>query len=127
MLRGIPKAKATMHITSSSTPPSTSEGVAINPAYLSHPLDLELLARHMYFMDRKLSQTAPLGGLLEDRGAGKFADLEEARQYVRRTRTRAHHFTSMCAMAPRAVGGVVDERLRVCDASVVPLTLRANT
>lgn len=46
----------------------------------------------------------------------------------------AYHFTGSCSMMPRELGGVVDPllrvygtaNLRVCDASIIPLTPRAN-
>lgn len=46
----------------------------------------------------------------------------------------AHHFTGSCSMMPRELGGVVDPllrvygtaKLRVCDASIIPLIPRAN-
>jgi choline dehydrogenase-like flavoprotein len=64
----------------------------------------------------------------------RFMDLEVAKDYVRRTADGAYHYSGTCSMMPRAMGGVVNNRLRVygcsnlrvCDASIVPLEPTAN-
>lgn len=65
---------------------------------------------------------------------GGLADLDQCKDYIRRTAVGAHHFTGTCSMMPRELGGVVDaqlrvygcKNLRVCDASIIPLAPRAN-
>lgn len=61
------------------------------------------------------------------------ADVVTTR-FIKNRAVGAHHFTGSCSMLPREMGGVVDPMLRVygtanirvCDASVIPLTPRAN-
>ncbi|GAB1316058.1 hypothetical protein MFIFM68171_06268 [Madurella fahalii] len=132
-----PLSRGSVHITSAT--PSLlggNDGVTIDPRYLTHPLDIEILARHVRFAEQAIGRAAPLACyLLKPEEAGRFANLEAAREYVRRTAKGSHHYTGTCSMMPRAMGGVVDERLRVygcvnlrvCDASVLPITARANT
>ena len=110
----------------------------IDPKYLSHPLDRELLARHVQYMEI-LVQTEPLASLLKKDGrripSGKYPrDLESARSLVTETITSNFHPCGTCAMMPRNLGGVVDERLivygttnlRVVDASIMPLQPRGT-
>ncbi|KND86232.1 Versicolorin B synthase [Tolypocladium ophioglossoides CBS 100239] len=140
LLLAHPLSRGSVHATSASSSASAS-GLAINPRYLSHPLDIEVLARHLRFLE-VVAAAEPLASLLKAGGkrnasapaAGAFADLEQAKDYVRRTAVGAHHFTGTCSMMARELGGVVDSQLRVygcrnlrvCDASIIPLTPRAN-
>ncbi|KAI9896892.1 hypothetical protein N3K66_007914 [Trichothecium roseum] len=133
-----PLSRGSVHLTPSST---ASPGLAIDPKYLSQPLDLEVMARHLQFAE-KMANTKPLASQLKLDGKrgplvptpGKLADLGVAKDYLRRTASGAYHFTGTCSMMPRAIGGVVDPQLRVygcrnlrvCDASVIPLTPRTN-
>ena len=131
-----PLSRGSTHITRATgdQDAGSNTGLAIDPGYLSQPLDLELLARYLCVIEGTLARTEPLASLLLAR-EDLFPDLEAARTYIRRTASGAHHYTSTCAMAPRNRGGVVDERLRihgcrnlrVFDASVIPLSPRANT
>jgi choline dehydrogenase-like flavoprotein len=127
-----PLSRGSVHITSSS---ASSTDMAFDPRYLSHPLDLEVAARHLRFLVSRLASAAPLADQLRP-GQDPVPDLEAARNYIRDTAVGAHHFTSTCSMMPREAGGVVDHNLRVhgvarglrvCDASVIPITPRANT
>ncbi|KAK7751530.1 hypothetical protein SLS62_006480 [Diatrype stigma] len=119
----------------------------VDPRYLSHPLDLELFARHMTYI-ATIVDTEPLKSLLKPArqggrrnaaaaAAADLADVAAMREYVRRTTLSSWHPTSTCAMlpGPEAGGrGVVDARLRVhgarnlrvVDASVFPVTTRGN-
>ncbi|OLN85287.1 putative GMC-type oxidoreductase Mb1310-like protein 2 [Colletotrichum chlorophyti] len=129
-----PLSRGSSHITSESL---DSAALAINPAYLSHPLDVEVLARHVQQIE-KIAASEPLRSQLKPDGrrypATSLTDIEQAKNFVRRTAVGAHHFTGTCSMMPRELGGVVDEKLRVhgirglrvADASVVPITVRAN-
>jgi choline dehydrogenase-like flavoprotein len=113
--------------------------VKINPKYLSHPLDMEVLARHMTYI-ATIIETEPLKSLLRPGGLRNAAapealrDLDAVREYVKDTALSSWHPTSTCAMLPSDLGGVVDPRLvvhgtknlRVVDASVFPITTRGN-
>uniref|UniRef100_L2GI97 Aryl-alcohol dehydrogenase n=1 Tax=Colletotrichum fructicola (strain Nara gc5) TaxID=1213859 RepID=L2GI97_COLFN len=134
LLLAPPLSRGSSHITSASL---ESPAVAIDPGYLTHPLDVELLARHVQQIE-KIASTEPLRSQLKAGGkrvpAKPLTDLEEAKDFVRKTAVGAHHFTGTCSMMPRELGGVVDEKLRVhgirnlrvADASIVPITVRAN-
>lgn len=124
-----PLSRGSVHITSASPElAGSNQGVSIDARYLSHPLDLEVLARQVRFMEDIISRAEPLTQYFKPR-TNRFADLETTKEYVRRTADGAYHYTGTCAMLPRALDGVVDSRLRVygtsnlrvCDASIVPL------
>lgn len=104
-------------------------------------MDLELLARHVQFVDI-VTSTAPLSDFLKPDGRripddawvdGRL-DLEGARRVVREQTISNYHPAGTCSMGPRESGGVVDGRLRVygvkalrvVDASVFPLLPRGN-
>ncbi len=94
----------------------------------------------MRFIENRIIHAEPLKGLLKSggkRSTGAPASLEEievAKDYVRRAGLGARHPTGSCSMMPREKGGVVDanlrvygcRNLRVCDASIIPITPRAN-
>ncbi|KAK6220909.1 hypothetical protein LQW54_001829 [Pestalotiopsis sp. IQ-011] len=125
-----PLSRGSVHITSSpASQAGTNDGVSVDPRYLSHPLDLELR-----FAEDAVLRAEPIARLLKPYER-RFADLDAAREYVRRTADGAYHYTGTCAMMPREMGGVVDSRLRVhgccsnlrvCDASIVPIEPTAN-
>lgn len=138
LLLAHPLSRGSVHVTSASADPSA---VAIDPKYLSHPLDIEVMAKHLQFAEN-IATTKPLVDHLVLDGkrnprappAGSLADLSAAKEYLRKTTVGAHHFTGTCSMMPKDVGGVVDAQLRVygcrnlrvCDASIIPLTPRTN-
>ncbi|KAJ0162093.1 L-sorbose 1-dehydrogenase [Colletotrichum tanaceti] len=110
----------------------------IDPRYLSHPLDVQLLkavALHL----QTVARTAPLRDLLQG-GGGVYQPgyralaADDVEGWVRAGVQSEYHPCGTCAMLPRSAGGVVDERLRVygveglrvVDASVFPLIPRAN-
>ena len=112
----------------------------IDPQYLSHPLDLEVLSRHLRFAESGICNAEPLRGLIKPgglRSAGTppiFQDLDVVKDFIRRKVVGAHHPTGTCAMMPEEMGGVISPRLnvhgvkglRVCDASIIPITPRSN-
>lgn len=115
-----------------------SDAPDIDPRYLSHPLDLELLARHVKFIER-LARSPPLTNYIKRNGkrnhlTAYVEDLAAAKDYVRTTALSCYHPAGTCAMLPRNEGGVVDNHLivygtrnvRVVDASVMPLIPRSN-
>ncbi|KAJ4291454.1 hypothetical protein N0V88_006050 [Collariella sp. IMI 366227] len=125
-----PLSRGTVHITSPSitTPPTW------DPKYNSNPLDLELLARAVQFVERLVDPATPFGGQVLKQGGKRQPEiradsLDEAREIVRQRQISVFHVAGSCAMRPREDGGVVDEGLRVygtrglrvVDASVIPI------
>ncbi|KAJ3579473.1 hypothetical protein NPX13_g1101 [Xylaria arbuscula] len=113
--------------------------VRVDPRYLTHPLDLEVFARHMNYIS-KIVAAEPLASLLKANGRrnaaapADIADVEAMKEYLHKTAMSSWHPTSTCPMLPLDKGGVVNERLvvhktknlRVVDASVFPITTRGN-
>ncbi len=132
LLLSHPLSRGSVHITG--TDAGAAGGVAVDPHFLEHPLDAEVLARGLRFVEQQLARAEPLASHLQDAPA-RFADVESNKEYVRRTAGGANHWVGSCAMMPQEMGGVVDAKLRVhgcanlrvCDASVVPLVPRGNT
>lgn len=135
-----PLSRGSEHIKSSSTPLSSSD-ISIDPNFFSHPFDVEILARHVQLAE-KIAMTEPLSHHLKRGGkrspgmpkTGGFADVTIAKNYVLERAAGAHHCTGSCAMMPRELGGAVDPQLRVfgcanlrvCDASIMPISPRSN-
>lgn len=133
-----PLSRGSVHVTSASP---LERNLAINPRFLSHPLDIELFARHLC-QTEKIVATQPLADCIKLGGKrnpaasriGAFTDLETAKTYLRQTSVGAHHYTGTCSMMAKEYGGVVDEKLRVygcrnlrvCDASIFPITPPVN-
>lgn len=127
-----PFSRGSVHISSA----NPTEKPTVDPKYLTHPLDNEILARHVQYME-KLVAAEPLASLLKKGGrripADKHVDtLDEAKSLGPQTVTSNFHPTGTCAMMPKELGGVVNERLlvyntsnlRVVDASIIPLEPR---
>ncbi|RYO88994.1 hypothetical protein DL764_008640 [Monosporascus ibericus] len=128
-------SRGSTHITSAS---SSSLGLTVDPKCLSHPFDVEVLARHVQQLET-ISKTEPLASHLVRDGrhlpsSNNLSNLDEARDLVRQKAVAAHHYSDTCSMMPRELGGVVDEQLRVhwcknlrvCDFSIAPLMTRCN-
>jgi choline dehydrogenase-like flavoprotein len=131
-----PFSRGSVHIRSS----DPQAAPLLDPRALSHPLDLELHARHALVLEA-LRDTPPMrelfkegGRRIHNDGGARVQTLEEAREAVRKGFTPHYHVCGTAAMLPRAEGGVVDpklrvygvEGLRVVDASVFPLIPRGN-
>lgn len=129
-----PFSRGTTHI-SSSDPHSQP---IIDPKYLSNPLDVEVAAKHLHFIET-LAGTPPLSSFLKPGGKrnsveAQGKDAEKAKEYVRKSVLSNWHPVGTCSMMPREMGGVVSERLvvhgtrnlRVVDASVMPIIPRGN-
>ncbi|RDW66507.1 hypothetical protein BP6252_10142 [Coleophoma cylindrospora] len=115
-----------------------TEHPIVDPKYFSHPLDLELHARHTQYLET-LAATEPMASLFKKDGRRihfhkKVETLDEARQVTKETFISHYHVVGTCAMLPEKIGGVVNERLqvygvsklRIVDASVMPLIPRGN-
>lgn len=129
-----PLSRGNVHIRSA----DIGDVPAIDFNYLSHPADLEVLAEHTLHL-HALAASPPLTDLLKQpvtpsRSLSDFADLDGARNYVPLRATTMWHPAGTCAMLLRDKGGVLDTRLRVygttrlrvVDASAVPLLTTTN-
>ncbi|PYI02594.1 glucose-methanol-choline oxidoreductase-like protein [Aspergillus sclerotiicarbonarius CBS 121057] len=132
-----PLSRGTCHISSA----DPAKPPIVDPRYLTAPTDLEMMARHMRFIDA-IASSQPLASMLKPAGKRspgapadlRTASLDEVKDYVKSAARSTYHATSTCAMMPREKGGVVDSRLRVwgtkglrvVDASVIPIVPRAN-
>lgn len=128
-----PFSRGSVHIGSSDPrhPP------VIDPNYLSHQLDLEILARGTQFIERIVEHPA-MKRLLktEDRlpRNANLRDLESAKQVTKDRLWTTYHLSCSCPMMSRKLGGVVDDRLkvhgtrnvRIIDASIFPMITLGN-
>lgn len=133
-----PLSRGSTHITAA----DPSAAPEIDPRYLTHPLDVEVLARHTRFIET-IARSSPLAAILKPdgkRSPGVQPDLrqlplEEVKTYICGAAKSTWHPTGTCSMMPIAKGGVVDsylrvygtKHLRVVDASIIPLITRGNT
>lgn len=128
-----PFSRGTVHICS----PNPLEKPCYDPCYLSHPLDVEVLARHTQYL-KKITNTGPFSALLKPDSRipekSDFTNLQQMRELVKDRLFTTFHPAGTCAMMPRQLGGVVNERLlvygtqnlRVVDASVFPIETLGN-
>jgi choline dehydrogenase-like flavoprotein len=130
-----PFSRGSTHIGSS----NVEDAPVIDPAYFSHPADLEIMARHVQGFN-KLREAKALDPFFKKDGqrnhpdAYKVADLEEAKKYILDTATTTFHPCGTAALLPRGKKGVVDpelkvygtEGLRIVDSSIIPLIPRGN-
>ncbi|TVY40904.1 Dehydrogenase [Lachnellula occidentalis] len=111
---------------------------ALDFKYLTHPLDADLMARHIQLLD-KITTTEPFVSLLKPNGKrnkmyAPWKGLEDVKQYIRKTALSNWHPVATCSMLPKENGGVVGtdlvvygvKNLRVVDASIMPLSPRSN-
>lgn len=120
-----PVSRGCVHSTSS----NPLDAPAIDPAFLSHPADLDIFAAGIQFADRVFTSDAlkgKVGRRVEPPPEVNLQDKHQAREFVRNRVVTYHHSLGTCAM-----GQVVDERLRlkgvqglrVVDASVLPMQI----
>ncbi|KAE8366045.1 hypothetical protein BDV27DRAFT_143966 [Aspergillus caelatus] len=134
VLHNHPFSRGSIHMQS----PNAGDKPVYDPQYLSHPLDLEILARHTQFLD-KIARTEPFSSLLKPgarvpQAAIDLADLEKAKEVVKDRLFHCFHPVGTCAMMPVELGEVVDTQLkvhgthnlRVVDASIFPLEPSGN-
>ncbi|KAI1153766.1 hypothetical protein F4825DRAFT_239841 [Nemania diffusa] len=130
-----PLSRGSVHINSS----DPAEKPIIDPRYLEHPVDLDVLARYFRYINQ-IVQIEPLSRYIKSNGRrskGAPADMNnlvEVKEYIKRAALSCWHPTSSCAMLPLDKGGVVSpslkvygvENLRVVDSSVLPIATRGN-
>ncbi len=121
-----------------STSKDAKNNPRIDPKYMTHPLDIEIFARHVSFI-HTIAGTPPFSKFLKQNGLriptwATRGGLEESKRLVKEASMSNYHPCGTCAMLPRERGGVVDDRLRVygvkglrvCDASIMPIIPRGN-
>jgi choline dehydrogenase len=129
-----PFSRGSVHIQSS----NISVYPRIDPQYLSHSFDLQVLSRIALHL-QDVAKTSPLSDYLRGNGtvyqAGYYKlDEGNVESWIKQNLQSEYHPAGTCAMMPQAAGGVVDNRfgvygvnaLRVVDASIFPLIPRAN-
>ncbi|PYH94319.1 alcohol oxidase [Aspergillus ellipticus CBS 707.79] len=134
VLHNHPFSRGSVHIRSG----NVDDKPIFDPNYLSHPLDIEILARHVQYLDQ-IAATEPFAGLLKPnsrvpKSAIDLTDLDKTKEVVKERLFTCFHPAGTCAMMPAELGGVVDAQLkvhgtrnlRVVDASVFPLEPAGN-
>jgi choline dehydrogenase-like flavoprotein len=134
MLHNHPFSRGSVHISS----PRSEDKPTYDPKLLSHPLDLEIMARQMQFSER-IAETGPFSTLLKQgkrvpENSSDLSNLEHTKEVVKDRLYTCFHPAGSCAMLPNDIGGVVDSKLkvygtrnlRVVDASVFPLEPSGN-
>ncbi|RNJ60295.1 hypothetical protein D7B24_008676 [Verticillium nonalfalfae] len=109
---------------------------AVDPGYLTNPLDLAIMVDG-FKLARRIANTtaiAPLSPIEVFPGptVATDADIE---QYIRQNLATFAHYAGTCSVGPQNAGGVVDsdfrvygvKNLRVVDASVIPLLPASHT
>ncbi|KAH9905380.1 putative GMC oxidoreductase [Xylariomycetidae sp. FL2044] len=129
--------------------PLSRGSVKINPAdpfnteplvdygALSNPIDLDIMVEFVrftrrYYLETRLSKYSPR----QNSPREDVTDPEDLAGFLRQNLSPSYfHPAGTCAMMPKELGGVVDERLkvygvrnlRVVDASIMPVLVGANT
>ncbi|CAG5146693.1 uncharacterized protein ALTATR162_LOCUS1920 [Alternaria atra] len=130
-----PFSRGSCHIS-----PDPSQQPEIKFNYLTHPLDTEILARHLRLIERLFQQPTfaamakPKGKRLPRSFPHPISSLDDARGILPINAATNYHPCSTCSMMREDLGGVVDERLtvygtknvRICDASILPIIPRGN-
>ncbi|KAI9737412.1 MAG: hypothetical protein M1834_009566 [Cirrosporium novae-zelandiae] len=129
-----PFSRGSVHINSAD--PANQPDLDVG--FFTHPLDLELHARHVQWLET-LAKTEPMASLFKKDGRRIHGnsvenDLEAAKQLAKERIVPHYHVVGTCAMMPKDLGGVVDNRLkvygthnlRIVDASIFPLIPRGN-
>jgi choline dehydrogenase-like flavoprotein len=135
-------SRGSIHITSS----NPLDYPVIDPNYMSHPLDSEMMARAILHA-RQLMRAEPFKSKLKRGPDGDLVPipgfhgpvqdpktLEEAKEFVKWNCITCYHPIGTASMLPREEGGVVDTNLkvygtknvRVIDASIFPLHVQGN-
>ncbi|KAH6721850.1 glucose-methanol-choline oxidoreductase, partial [Leptodontidium sp. MPI-SDFR-AT-0119] len=127
-----PLSVGTVHI-SSSDPKVDPD---IDPAYLSHPADIEIFSKGLAMID-KIVNTSPFKEKIKRRyhpdGPLDLSDKKAVEIFLRGSIGTQYHPLGSCAMGKEGVGAVDDrfmvyggKGVRVVDASVIPLHVSGN-
>lgn len=126
-----PLSKGNVHISSR----DIRDKPIINPNYLSHPYDLQAVMNLAKFL-RTIASTAPLKDVwVEEYEPGSSTQSDEDwKRFALANTLSIYHPVGTAAMLPEKDGGVVDpqlkvygmKRLRVVDASIIPLLPSAH-
>lgn len=126
-----PFSRGTVHIVS----PDIDTKPSWDPAFMTHPIDIELLANSVQFTENIVNTKPFADALTGVRYPDIIADTtENAKEIIREVAISSFHPSGSLAMLPRSQGGVVNERLlvygtkniRVVDASIFPLETSGN-
>jgi choline dehydrogenase-like flavoprotein len=116
------------------------EAPVIDCNYLSHTLDIDILARHVVQIERLFEQPT-YKPILKPGGNRQPPEInyatrtpDEVKGVIRKYGSTNYHPCGTCAMGKAELGGVVDgelrvygtSNLRVCDASIFPIIPRGN-
>jgi choline dehydrogenase-like flavoprotein len=129
-----PLSRGTVNI--NTTDPFYSEPL-VDYRALTNPVDLDIMVELLrftrrYYFETRLRDLAPR----QIQPAANVTKPEDLKQFLRDNISPSYfHPVGTCAMMPRKLGGVVDEelkvygvkRLRVVDASIMPVLVGANT
>lgn len=127
-----PISRGSVHVASA----DITQAPVIDPNYLSSQYDLQGLVDAVKYM-RKIAATAPLSDFLlsEHQPGPAVTTDEDLEAFVREGLFSIYHYSSTCAMLPKADGGVVNSRLvvhgtknlRVVDVSIAPVLIGSHT
>ncbi|RWA05340.1 hypothetical protein EKO27_g9765 [Xylaria grammica] len=129
-----PLSRGTVNI--NTTDPSKSEPV-VDYRALTNPVDLDIMVEiirftRRYYFETRLQHLGPRQLQPPD----TVTEVEDLKAFLSQSVNPSYfHPVGTCAMMPRKLGGVVDEqlkvygveRLRVVDASIMPVLVGANT
>ncbi|KIW12061.1 hypothetical protein PV08_09335 [Exophiala spinifera] len=125
-----PLSRGTTHIIS----PDETVDPAVDPNWLSHPLDFEIMVAAMRFNQRILDTDAIRALEPSYTQVSPNATRPELEAFIRQGINTEYHYSGTCAMMPRGLGGVVDADLsvygtaglRIVDTSVYPVVPGAH-
>ncbi|KAI0039271.1 GMC oxidoreductase [Auriscalpium vulgare] len=128
-----PLSRGSVHVKSA----KAEDPPAINPNYLGHPTDLDMLTEALKFglkiFDTEPVKTATVGPVVPSRETIASGD-NALKEYIKETVSGTFHPIGTASMLPRTDGGVVDpslkvygtSNLRVIDCSILPLEISAH-